>query len=199
MRNPIISLYTILLMVNGTASQGQNYTTQLQRYQQQYVQQHEVVKGKEKSFFRFFEVDPNYRVTAVVERIYDQIGFDMPTSNSSKQTYFRYGKIRFSLGDSSLELTLYQSKALMASKEYANYLFIPFTDSTTGDESYGGGRYLDVESTDIRNNQLVVDFNKAYNPYCAYASGYHCPIPPAENHLNIAIRAGEKTFAKPVH
>lgn len=192
-------LFTALLLASGTASLGQNYTAQVQRYQHQYVQQHEVVKGKDKDFFRFYAIDSSYRVTAAVQRINDVIGFDMPTSNQSKQTYFRYGKIRFSIGDTTLELTLYQSKALMASKEYANYLFIPFTDATSGDESYGGGRYLDIESTDIHNNQLTIDFNKAYNPYCAYAAGYHCPIPPAENHLNIPIKAGEKTFAKPVH
>jgi len=84
----------------------------------------------------------------------------------------------------------------MTSTDYADYLFIPFTDNTSGNESYGGGRYLDYKISDIKNNKLLLDFNKAYNPYCAYTTGYNCPIPPAENDLKVAIKAGEKAFEK---
>ncbi len=82
---------------------------------------------------------------------------------------------------------------------YKNYLFLPFTDLTSGEESYGGGRYIDLETTDIFNNKVIIDFNKAYNPYCAYASGYNCPIPPRENDLPVAVKAGEMNFGKKVH
>ncbi|HNJ28593.1 MAG TPA: DUF1684 domain-containing protein, partial [Ferruginibacter sp.] len=79
-----------------------------------------------------------------------------------------------------------------------DYLFVPFTDLTTGDESYGSGRYIEFYIQDIQGDgTLQLDFNKAYNPYCAYASGFKCPIPPRENALNVAIKAGEKNFAKP--
>ena len=84
----------------------------------------------------------------------------------------------------------------MQTEKYRNYLFVPFTDATTGDESYGSGRYLEFYIADIQNNTLQLDFNKAYNPYCAYAAGYKCPIPPRENNLPLAIKAGEKNFAK---
>jgi uncharacterized protein (DUF1684 family) len=87
----------------------------------------------------------------------------------------------------------------MNDKTYRNYLFIPFTDSTSGEESYGGGRYLECFAGDIGYNLLDLDFNKAYNPYCAYGAGYNCPIPPKENDLPIAIKAGEKNYAKKVH
>jgi len=84
----------------------------------------------------------------------------------------------------------------MGTEEYKNYLFLPFTDATTGVETYESGRYIDLQTGDIKNNQVVIDFNKAYNPYCAYVSGvYNCPIPPRENHLPVAILAGEKRFA----
>jgi len=76
-------------------------------------------------------------------------------------------------------------------------LFIPFADVTSGDETYGTGRYIDISTKDIINNTVVIDFNKAYNPYCAYSNGYNCPIPPAENYLAVAIKAGERSFAKP--
>ena len=66
-------------------------------------------------------------------------------------------------------------------------------------ETYGGGRYIDLTITDIKNNLIELDFNKCYNPYCAYSDGYSCPIPPDENNLKIKIEAGEKKFAKPQH
>jgi uncharacterized protein (DUF1684 family) len=90
---------------------------------------------------------------------------------------------------------VYQSEELMKLPDYADYLFLPFTDATSGEESYANGRYIDLRIKDIGNNQYTIDFNKAYNPYCAYVSGkYNCPIPPAENNLAVAIRAGEMKF-----
>ena len=88
---------------------------------------------------------------------------------------------------------------MILTDEYKDYLFIPFTDATNGNETYEGGRYIDILITDISNNTVVIDFNKAYNPYCCYATGYHCPIPPKENALSVTINAGEKKYTKPVH
>ena len=76
-------------------------------------------------------------------------------------------------------------------------LSILFRDATAPKETYGGGRYLDFKLDEVSDSKLAIDFNKAYNPYCAYASGFKCPIPPRENALNVAIKAGEKNFAKP--
>ena len=83
--------------------------------------------------------------------------------------------------------------------EYQDYLFLPFTDSTNGNETYEAGRYIDLKMTDIAGNSVIIDFNKSYNPYCAYKSGYQCPVPPAENHLKTWVRAGEKKFAPEEH
>jgi uncharacterized protein len=84
---------------------------------------------------------------------------------------------------------------LMGNDQYKNYLFLPFTDATTGIETYESGRYIDLQINDIKNNEVLIDFNKAYNPYCAYVSGvYNCPVPPKENHLIVAILAGEKIY-----
>jgi uncharacterized protein len=88
---------------------------------------------------------------------------------------------------------------LMNRPEYADYLFVPFTDATTGNETYGSGRYIDLRLGDIKNNTVLLDFNKCYNPYCAYTSGYNCPIPPKENRLAVAVKAGEKVFPKHIH
>jgi uncharacterized protein (DUF1684 family) len=85
----------------------------------------------------------------------------------------------------------------MAVPEYKDHLFLPFTDLTSGEETYTAGRYIDLSFEDIIDNKVVIDFNKAYNPYCAYVSGkYNCPIPPRENTLSVAILAGEKNYGK---
>lgn len=93
-------------------------------------------------------------------------------------------------------LHVYQSIALMTKPGFEDHLFIPFTDETNVGETYGGGRYIDLKMGDIQNGMVVLDFNKCYNPYCAYKEGYACPIPPRENSLPIAIPAGEKRFGK---
>jgi uncharacterized protein (DUF1684 family) len=94
----------------------------------------------------------------------------------------------------TLQLTIYQNIDLMNQQGYEDYLFIPFNDLTNGMETYGGGRYLDVQQGE--GDTLTLDFNKAYNPYCAYNPKYSCPIPPDENKLDVEIRAGEKNFDK---
>lgn len=116
----------------------------------------------------------------------------MSTSGTMKQQYRVCGILSFKIADTLLRLNVYQSKSLMATKDYSDYLFVPFTDKTTGFETYGAGRYIDLKIGDINNNSFILDFNKAYNPYCAYAAGFNCPVPPKENDLNISILVGEK-------
>lgn len=137
----------------------------------------------------YFDVDSTYRINAVFTK---SIGkkFKMPTNTERAPVYRRYGYVDFKIEGKTQRLTVYQNIALSKQKEYKNYLFIPFRDSTCGLESYGGGRYLDVEIPE--GTTLVLDFNKIYNPYCVYSHRYSCPIPPAENTLTIPIRAGEK-------
>jgi uncharacterized protein (DUF1684 family) len=177
----------------------QNYLSGIRAYQNNYVATHEVVKGKDKKYFRFFPIDSNYRIQCSFEKIKDTIGFSMKTSGNTLQQYFKYGKIVFSIRDTVLHLFVYQSKELMKTKEYADYLFVPFTDLTTGYESYGSGRYVEFNIPQIVQNKVTIDFNKAYNPYCAYSSDYHCPVPPKENFLKIAMDAGEMNFGKAHH
>jgi uncharacterized protein len=177
-------------------AQEKSYLDSIKAFQQTYVDSHEVVKYSDKKFLQFFPVDSSYRVLCNFTPAKNAKWFSMKTSGSATQVYRKYGLLTFKIHDTVLQLNVYQSQSLMTSDDYADYLFIPFTDATTGEESYTGGRYIDHKMSDIRNNKLLLDFNKAYNPYCAYATGYNCPIPPAENDLRIAIAAGEKTYAK---
>ena len=161
------------------------------------MKHHEVVKGDEKKYFRFFPIDENYRVVADFQRSRGGNWFSIPTSGREKKLYKVFGTVSFKIHDTLLKLNLYQAEDLMADPKYKNYIVLMFTDKTTGEESYAAGRYLDFSTSDIKNSRITIDFNKAYNPYCAYVKDkYNCPIPPRENALPVAIMAGEKTYGK---
>ena len=161
------------------------------------MNEHEVVKGKDKEYIKFFPIDKNYRVTCRFERKINSPWFRMGSSGPITKNYSIYGVVHFVLNDTIATLNIYQSQDLMITDKYKDHLFIPFTDATSGKESYINGRYIDLSLSDIKNDKLIIDFNFAYNPYCAYVSNlYNCPIPPKENDLPVAIRAGEKTFPK---
>jgi len=193
----ILSIALLLLFVTTGFAQGDDaYTISIKSYQKTYTANHEVVKGKDKKYFRFFPADSNYRVTCTFEPLYDTAGFSMKTSANTLKYFTRYGRISFNVNDTPCQLFLYRSKDPQVQLAYKDLLFLPFTDASTGDESYGSGRYIDLSTADVKDNSILVDFNKAYNPYCAYATGYKCPIPPKENQLEVYIKAGERTFAK---
>ncbi|MFL5774345.1 MAG: DUF1684 domain-containing protein [Flavisolibacter sp.] len=182
-----------LTELNAQSSYKDSITT----FVKSYVSQHEVVKGNDRKYLHFYSPDPRYRVTARFEKKENGSWFQIPTSGKIKKTYRVFGVLHFTIHDTLVHLNLYQSQDLMQNDQYKNYLFLPFTDLTTGVETYESGRYIDLTTEEIKNNQVIIDFNKAYNPYCAYVSGvYNCPVPPRENHLNIAIKAGEKKYGK---
>ncbi|GAC1446502.1 MAG: hypothetical protein NVSMB56_05800 [Pyrinomonadaceae bacterium] len=119
----------------------------------------------------------------------------MPTSNGKSKIHLKYGEIQFVLNGQGLFLSVYQNEKLAQTEKYKDYLLIPFRDATNGTETYGGGRYIDFEIP--HSDVVTIDFNRAYNPSCAYnATRFSCPIPPKENQLKIRIEAGEKTFKK---
>lgn len=186
------------MLINGFAfSQKKDfYTESIKAYQKIYIDSHEVVKGKDKKQFHFFPINNNYNVSAYFERKYDTIGFTMNTSAGTVKYFYKYGRLDFMIDGKECLLYVYQGKDLMQTEQYKDYLFVPFTDLTTGNESYGSGRYLEFYKKEIENDRLQLDFNKAYNPYCAYATGYKCPIPPRENRLIVPIKAGEMNFGK---
>jgi hypothetical protein len=102
--------------------------------------------------------------------------------------------VYFSIGKTDYQLEIYQDPSLFAEEKFKNHLFLPFTDLTNGIQSYTGGRYIDLKIPE--GDSILVDFNKAYNPYCAYNKKYSCPIVPEVNRLEVAILAGVKAFEK---
>ncbi|MBD0834877.1 DUF1684 domain-containing protein [Aestuariibaculum suncheonense] len=142
----------------------------------------------------FFKNDSTYVVTATLELTPDSEFVPMKTTTSRMSEKRVYGVLRFELKGKSFKLNIYQDKDLMTREGYENYLFLPFFDETSGEDSYGGGRYIDARIPE--GNTMVIDFNKAYNPYCAYNDTYSCPIVPRENYLKTRIEAGVKVFKK---
>ena len=132
---------------------------------------------------QYFPENESLRLEVQVEPFADQQPMVMQTSTGGVQEYERYGRFKFQVDGQEAELTIYQSE---------HGYFLPFVDSLAGTETYPAGRYLDPEA--LPGNRFLVDFNLAYNPYCAYNEMWSCPITPAENRLKVPIRAGEKLF-----
>lgn len=140
----------------------------------------------------YFPISEKYRVVARFEHTPFAKPFTMPTTTKRQPVYVQYGIAHFTLDSQSVNFPVYQNIELREIEGYEDYLFAPFTDLTNGAESYGGGRYLDLKLPE--GDSIILDFNKAYNPYCAYNGKYSCPIPPAENDLALRIEAGVKAW-----
>ena len=136
---------------------------------------------------KYFDHDPGFHFYAVLLRYPSETSVVMAASDGARQLYNRVGRFDLEVGGEAVKLQAYQS----AEREDRS-LFMPFRDATSGKETYGAGRYLELEVT--HDDRYIVDFNYAYSPYCAYDEGYTCPLPPQENWLKVSIRAGEKSY-----
>jgi len=140
----------------------------------------------------FYPINEKFFVTAKFVRTEDEKPFEMKTSTDRKPMYVKYGEAHFEIGGKPCQLNIYQNIELSKKEEYKDYLFLPFSDLTCGKESYIGGKYIDMKTP--TGDVIVIDFNKSYNPLCAYNHKYSCPKVPLENDLKIEIEAGVKKF-----
>jgi uncharacterized protein len=140
----------------------------------------------------YFPIDPAYRVPASLSPDAAGNGLELPTSTGQRRKMRRAGTLRFTLKDQELTLAAFVD----AEQNDLRRLFVPFNDITNGNETYPGGRYLDLDRTATGIYDL--DFNRAYHPFCVYNSQYDCPYPPRENRLKIPVRAGERLPKKPL-
>lgn len=140
----------------------------------------------------FYPINEKFFVTAKFVRTENEKPFEMKTTGERKPMYVKYGEAYFVLDGKDFKLNIYKNIELSKKKEYKDYLFLPFSDLTCGNESYIGGKYIDMKVP--KGETMVIDFNKSYNPYCAYSHKYSCPKVPLENDLNIEIKAGVKKF-----
>lgn len=140
----------------------------------------------------FFPVDSSYMVSAKLTFHKNSKPFQMKTTTDRLPVYKLYATASFQLKGKNYTLEIYQNEKLMLTPDYEDYLFLPFTDLTNGESSYGGGRYIDLKIPE--SDSITIDFNQSYNPYCAYNSKYSCPIPPKVNYLDTAVKAGVMSF-----
>jgi hypothetical protein len=150
----------------------------------------QIDKLKENGGLDFYPISSEFQIMADFIRFEEPELVQMETSTDRIADYQLFGRANFSLEGEVCELNLYKSTNPNLPEEYRDKLFLPFRDATSGKETYGGGRYLDV--TIPRGNRIFIDFNKAYHPYCAYSYKFSCPVPPKSNDLTIPIRAGVK-------
>jgi uncharacterized protein len=134
----------------------------------------------------YFPIDSSYSVPAALEPSPDRTVLEMPTSTGEQRKMHRVGTLRFVLKGQSMKLTAF----VEVGTSDLEHLFVPFTDLTTGTETYAGGRYLDLDRN--ATGIYVVDFNRAYHPFCYFNPTFDCPYPPGENRLKVPIRAGER-------
>lgn len=144
------------------------------------VKKHEVDKFLP---LAYFPIDESYSVPAQLQPAAQRVAITMPTSTGKLRNVQRLGTLRFSLKGQPLQLTAFL-------EEGSQQLFVPFSDLTSGTETYQAGRYMNLEPT--ASGVYIVDFNEAFNPYCYYNAEYDCPLPPPENRLPVPIRAGER-------
>jgi uncharacterized protein (DUF1684 family) len=143
----------------------------------------------------YFSLNEKFRVEADFTRASAEKFFRMPTSSGKTKKFIKFGILKFRLNDENYSLNVYQADPDVLAKfpEYKDLLFVPFKDATNGKETYGGGRYIDIKM--LPGKKVILDFNLAYNPSCAYGSDrFSCPIPPKENFLPVEVNAGEKSY-----
>ena len=133
---------------------------------------------------KYFEVNPNFKITGKIDKVTSGQTINISMTGGEVEEYEAYGNVKFEIEGVKCALKIFKTPE--------GNLFLPFKDLTSNKETYGAGRYLDFGVNDVKNNQITIDFNKAYHPYCAYNQTFTCPVPPAENTLNVAVKAGER-------
>ncbi|MBS3739110.1 DUF1684 domain-containing protein [Mesohalobacter halotolerans] len=193
------SLMLCIIMTTSVMSQEMEYTDEIKSFQEElnaFYKSPEESPLSKKDLKRFqshdfFDIDPDYKVLADFKVIEYPIFTMMKTSTRRLSKYKEYAIVNFELNGKPHQLTVYQSTKPPSEPKYIDYLFLPFTDLTNGQETYDVGRYIDLKIP--KGDTIVIDFNKAYNPYCAYSKNYSCAIPPEENHLETQVKAGIKS------
>ena len=200
MNRYLLVLFSLLLFLNcENKKRYDKNLTPFQKEMNEFFKDASISPLKEKDLktfkgLDFFVFDSSYVVNAALTRTPDEKSFKMKTTTDKLPEYVKYGIVTFDLFGKSYSLNIYKNLEDINKEGYREYLFLPFLDDTNGFESYGGGRYIDLDVTEEDN--LVIDFNSAYNPYCVYDEKYSCPIVPRDNYLPLEINAGVKNFKK---
>ncbi len=201
MKNTLLLLFLFACMNTLFAQSNLSYKKEIKEHRKNYKA--DFLKDQRSPFYekkkalkkmRFYKANKSYKIECQFRRTEGAKPFDMATYSGKVKTFIKYGIINFEIAGQKQELSIYRNMGLMRMEAYANHLFLPFKDKTNDHKTYGGGRYIDLEVSDIVDGKVIIDFNKCYNPWCAFSGGYNCPVPPKENHLNLEMKAGEKKY-----
>ncbi len=190
----IIPIGIVLFLLSRTGGSNEDYNSEIEEF---WTDRHDFFRSSDASPFvqkgisyqevEYFTPDPSYKVKGELERFTKRETLVLGNSDGTITTYLKYAYVYFTLNEQKHSLLVLKALG------FGNQYLLAFGDDTSGDSTYGGGRYLDI--TIGKSNEVTLDFNKAYNPYCAYFDDFTCPLPPAENLLEIAIQAGEKNYS----
>jgi uncharacterized protein (DUF1684 family) len=203
MKNIFFALF-IFTLISGCSEKKSTYEDEIKLFQ--YVlniqfadAEKSPLKEEEIKTFKsldFFKIDENYKVIADLELTPDAPIIEMKTNTERIPLFKKYGIAHFTINGQKLALSIYKEQKVGMSFDFSEALFLPFNDTSNGDTTYGGGRYIDIGTPSKESKTIVIDFNKAYNPYCVYNEKFSCPIPPSENNLPVAIPVGVKAYKK---
>ncbi len=201
-------LYIVLVTFTGTffyscskPHKNLNYSQTLDAYRKTYKSsflndERSPLNAEDIQYLDFFDPNTQWVLQCTCEIEKNNPIFEIPTYSGIQKPYKVYATVICHYEDKTINLQLYQSAQSM-NPMAANLLFLPFKDETNSVTTYGGGRYINQNMSDIKDGTITIDFNKSYNPWCAYSDGYNCPIPPKENHLDLEVNAGEKMYLGP--
>ena len=196
----LIAVVVVLVSLFYSFWGNQDHTTYIKKVNKEREDKNHFMKTSDESPFgaardnftslKYFPVDPQFRIVAELTPIQEKNVKVLATSDSKEQRYIEYAYAEFDFNGLHNKLLILE---IMELGPFRGKLFLAFGDETSGDETYGAGRYIDVVKTK-GSQTITLDFNSAYNPYCAYADKYSCPFPPSENLLKISVLAGEKSY-----
>lgn len=195
-----ILIFHFCILLNCTTSKNlDTYKSDLYQFRENYKKDflensRSPLTAEDLPFLDFYSGNKEWVLPCTCVLAENAIPFEMPTYSGVTRTYILYSVANCKRKNKTLTLHLYKNIHPPINPMYKNNLFLPVKDLTNGEETYGGGRYINLLDTEIKNGKIVIDFNRCYNPWCAYSDGYNCPIPPRENHLNMEVEAGEKNF-----
>lgn len=179
----------LLLLFQSVSAFGQEYSESIQKSRNEYLA--ESSKRFPEAHQDFFDISPVYKVKASFRKKKNKKVYEFNTSAGKIKFFTLYAQMSFEVNGKNQTLNAYRSYPI--NPAFLKHIFVPFNDETNKTTSYGAGRYLDLSIDDFnKDGTLFIDFNKCYNPYCAFSDEYNCPIPPSENRLTEAIEAGEK-------
>lgn len=195
-----LSIFLFLFIANSAFCQESFDRASVEAFQQELNANHAnpekspLMEEDRKDFktLDFFPINEQLAVVATFVKSKGEKSFEMKTTTERLPLYIKYGELHFKIDGKDFKLDVFQNLDLIKKKGFKDHLFLPFSDLTSGNESYIGGRYIDMKKP--KGKTVLIDFNKAYNPYCAYNYKYSCPIVPLQNDLMVEIKAGVKKF-----